>query len=258
MKIAISGKGGVGKTTLAGVMARVLDSRGIKVLAIDADPDSNLGDAIGFSDEELNKARPLAEMEEFIEERTGSKKGQYGSFFKMNPRVDDIPDRFSAVMNRIRLVVLGSIVKGGGGCFCAENVLLRSLISYILTERDEYVIVDMEAGLEHLGRGTAEYIDSLIVVVEPGKRSIQTAHQIKRLASDIGIRDVSIAGNKITCPDDIRLIKDNLNGFPYIGSMSFNEKILEADRLGLSPYDIDSNIKYEVEGIIDNLKKIAI
>ncbi len=255
MKVAISGKGGVGKTTLAGVMARILDSRGFKVLAIDADPDSNLGDAIGFSDDELIKAKPLAEMEEFIEERTGSKKGEYGSFFRLNPRVDDIPERFSAVMNRIRLVVLGNIAKGGGGCFCAENVPLKNLISYVLTERDEYVIVDMEAGLEHLGRGTTEYIDSLIVVVEPGKRSIQTAHQVKRLASDLGIKNVSIVGNKIASPEDIALIMDNLKGFPYIGSISFNEKILEADRLGLSPYDMDSIVKSQVEEIIDNLKK---
>ncbi len=257
MKIAISGKGGVGKTTLAGVMARVLDSKGIKVLAIDADPDSNLGDAIGFTDEVLSRAKPLAEMEEFIEERTGSKKGQYGSFFKLNPRVDDIPERFSVVMNKIRLVVLGNIVKGGGGCFCAENVLLKNLISYILIERNEYVIVDMEAGLEHLGRGTTEYIDSLIVVVEPGKRSIQTAHQVKRLASHLGIRNVSIVGNKIANDHDIRLIMDNLRGFPYIGSMNFNEKILEADRLGISPYDMDNEIRFQVEEIINNLEKIA-
>lgn len=254
MKVAISGKGGVGKTTLAGVMARILDMRGYKVLAIDADPDSNLAEAIGFREEELNNIKPLAEMDDFIEERTGSKKGQYGSFFKMNPKVDDIPERFSIAMNRIKLVTLGNISKGGGGCFCAENVLLKNLISYILVERDEYVIVDMEAGLEHLGRGTTEYIDALIVVVEPGKRSIQTAHQVKRLAADLGIKNVYIAGNKITDKKDVELLEENLEGFPFLGFISYNEKIIEADRLGVSPYDIDVSIRSEVERIIDNLK----
>lgn len=258
MKIAISGKGGVGKTTLAGIMARILDKRGFKVLAIDADPDSNLGDAIGFSEDELKNAKPLAEMEEFIRERTGSKKGELGGFFKLNPKVDDIPDRFSANKNNIRLVVLGNIKKGGGGCFCAENVLLKNLISYILIERNEFVIVDMEAGLEHLGRGTTEYIDSLIVVVEPGRRSIQTAKEIKRLGRDLGIEHISVVGNKITGDEDVNLLREHLDGFLYIGSISYNENLLKADKLGVSPYDIDLKIREEVLSILDNLKAFSI
>ncbi|MCX7965109.1 MAG: carbon monoxide dehydrogenase accessory protein CooC [Syntrophorhabdaceae bacterium] len=256
MKLAISGKGGVGKTTLAGVMARILDERGFRVLAIDADPDSNLGDAIGFSEEEMRCARPLSEMDDFIRERTGSTKGQYGTFFKLNPKVDDIPERFSLIKDNIKLVILGNITKGGGGCFCAENVLLKNLISYILIERDEYVIVDMEAGLEHLGRGTTEYIDSLIVVVEPGKRSIQTAKEIKRLAMDLGIKHLSIVGNKITDDEDIQLLKEHLDGFSYLGAIRYNENILKADKWGISPYDMDVNIRKEVAEIVDNLNRL--
>jgi CO dehydrogenase maturation factor len=253
MKIAISGKGGVGKTTLAGVMARILSDRGHRVLAIDADPDSNLASAIGISEEELKKVQPLAQMQEFIEERTASKKGTYGSFFKINPKVDDIPEKFAVVKDGIKLVVLGSIPQGGGGCFCPENVLLRSLLSYVFVERDEFVIVDMEAGLEHLGRGTTEYVDGLIIVVEPGQRSIQTAHQVKRLGHDLGIKRLYVVGNKVKDENDVRLIRESLPSFPVLGYLAYNEKIIEADKGGVSPYDIDERIRSEVAGVVDAL-----
>jgi CO dehydrogenase maturation factor len=254
MKIAVSGKGGAGKTTLAGVMARVLADRGKKIIAIDADPDSNLASAIGIDEASLAGVKPLASMEEFIAERTGAKKGEYGSFFKLNPRVDDIPERFSLTREGVRLIILGSIPQGGGGCFCAENALLRSLLSHVIIERDEYVIVDLEAGLEHLGRGTAEYIDALIVIVEPGKRSFQTARQVKKLADDIGIKKVYIVGNKINGPEDKDFIRENLKGFPVLGYMSQNGKIAEADRKGISPYDIDQTVRTEITEIIDALE----
>lgn len=253
MKIAISGKGGVGKTTLAGVMARILAERGHKVLAIDADPDSNLASAIGVDEDTIRSVQPLAQMKEFIEERTNAKKGTYGTFFKLNPRVDDIPERFAVKKDGIKLVVLGNIQQGGGGCFCPENVLLKSLLSYVLMERGESVIVDMEAGLEHLGRGTAEYVDVLIVVVEPGQRSFQTAHQVRRLSQDIGIRNLYVVGNKIRDTADEELMRENLKGFGFLGIMSFNEKVLEADRMGVSPFDTDTRIREEVARIVDIL-----
>jgi len=255
MKIAVSGKGGVGKTTLAGVMARILGDKGYRVLAIDADPDSNLASAIGIESNRLKAIQPLAQMKEFIEERTGTKKGEYGSFFKINPQVDDIPDRFSLTKDGVKLIVLGNIPQGGGGCFCPENALLRSLLSHVLIERDEYVIVDMEAGLEHLGRGTAEYVDALIVVVEPGQRSFQTAYQVKRLATDLGIKHVYIVGNKVAHEGDMALIKEYLKGFSFLGFMGYNEKIMEADRQDVSPYDIDMQVRTEVEDIVNALKK---
>ncbi|MCK9228310.1 MAG: carbon monoxide dehydrogenase accessory protein CooC [Syntrophorhabdaceae bacterium] len=254
MKIAVSGKGGAGKTTLAGVMARVLAGRGKKIIAIDADPDSNLASAIGIDEQSVAGVKPLASMEEFIAERTGARKGEYGSFFKLNPRVDDIPERFSLTKDRVRLIILGSIPQGGGGCFCAENALLRSLLSHVIIERDEYVIVDLEAGLEHLGRGTTEYIDALIVIVEPGKRSFQTARQVKKLADDIGIKKVYIVGNKINDQQDKDFIRDNLKDLPILGYMSQNEKIAEADRKGVSPYDIDQTVRTEITEIIDTLE----
>jgi CO dehydrogenase maturation factor len=253
VKTAISGKGGVGKTTLAGVMARMLSERGQRVLAIDADPDSNLASAIGIDKEKLDRIKPLAQMQEFIEERTGAKKGTYGSFFKLNPKVDDIPEKFALEKDRIKLVVLGNIPQGGGGCFCAENVLLKSLLSYVFVERDEHVIVDMEAGLEHLGRGTTEYVDGLIVVVEPGQRSFQTAHQVRKLSADLGIKQVYVVGNKVTDQKDVTLIREHLNGLPLLGFMKYNDKIMEADKLGVSPYDIDEKIRSEVGDILNAL-----
>ena len=255
MKVAISGKGGVGKTTLAGVMARILASQGYKVLSIDADPDSNLASAIGIEPAKLKEIQPLAQMKEMIEERTGAKRGAYGSFFKMNPKVDDIPDKFSVTKDGIKLLVLGTIPQGGGGCFCGENVLLKSLLSHLFVERDEYVVVDMEAGLEHLGRGTTAYMDALLVVVEPGRRSFQTARQVKSLADDLGVKKVYVVGNKVATESDIAMIKEHLAGLPFLGHMSHNEKILEADKLGVSPYDIDEKIRSEVSAIIEAFSK---
>jgi CO dehydrogenase maturation factor len=255
MKIAISGKGGVGKTTLAGVMARILASRGRKVLAIDADPDSNLASAIGLPKEALAKLSPIAEMTSMIEERTGAKKGTFGSMFKLNPKVDDIPDELGVNYQGVKLLLLGCIPQGGGGCFCPENVLLKNLVRHILVQREEALIIDMEAGLEHLGRGSTGYVDALVIVVEPGQRAMNTAKQIKKLGEDLNIKNTMIVGNKVNSEEDRRLIEEQLSDFPILGHMSFNPKVLQADREGKSPYDMDEKIKEEVEAILKELEK---
>src|SRR5512136_3336379 len=255
MKIAISGKGGVGKTTLAGVMARILAKRGRKVLGIDADPDSNLASAIGLPKETLAKLLPIASMTSMIEERTGAKKGTFGSVLKLNPKVDDLPDEMGVNYEGIRLLLLGCIPQGGGGCFCPENVLLKNLVRHLLVQREEALIIDMEAGLEHLGRGSTGYVDALVVVVEPGQRAMNTAKQIKKLGEDLKIKNMMIVGNKITSEEDRRLIEEQLSDFPVLGHMSFNPKVLQADREGKSPYDIDEKIKEEVNVILTELEK---
>jgi CO dehydrogenase maturation factor len=255
MKIAISGKGGVGKTTLAGVMARILAHRGRKVLAIDADPDSNLASAIGLPQEGLAKLSPIASMTSMIEERTGAKKGSYGTMFKLNPKVDDLPDDMGVSYQGVKLLLLGCIPQGGGGCFCPENVLLKNLVRHLLVQREEALIIDMEAGLEHLGRGSTGYVDALVIVVEPGQRAMNTARQIKKLGEDLKIKNTMIVGNKVTSEEDRRLIEEQLSDFPVLGHMSFNPKILQADREGKSPYDIDEKIKGEVGAILKELEK---
>lgn len=254
MKIAISGKGGVGKTTLAGVMARLMADEGKKVLAIDADMDANLASAIGIPAQELSGLTPLAQKTSLVEERTSSKKGTFGGMFKLNPRVDDIPDEYSVTHRGVKLLVLGGVLSGGSGCFCPENVLLKNLISHLFVAREETVIVDMEAGLEHLSRGSTAYMDVFIVVVEPGLRSFGTARQIKRLANELGVANIHVVGNKVASDRDRRIIEENVGQeFEILGYLSFNPKILEADRLGASPYDLDDEIREEVKVIADRM-----
>jgi len=256
-KLAITGKGGVGKTTLASVLARLYASDGHKVLAIDADPDANLGAALGISNEELKRITPIAQLEELIHERTGSKPGTIGGMFKLNPQVDDIPDRFSISKDGIRLLVLGTVKKGGSGCICPESALLKSLLTHLLLRRDEIVILDMEAGIEHLGRGTAAAVDAFITVVEPGMRSLETAQAVRKLAEDIGIKKCYVVGNKIEHDTDRQFITDNLPDFTVLGFISQNPKIGEADRKGVSPYDLDQQVVSEVKAIRDQLAALS-
>jgi len=253
MKIAITGKGGVGKTTLAGLLARFLADEGYKVMTIDADPDANLGSALGVPNEVLANVRPLAEMKELIEDRTGSKKGTYGGVFKLNPKVDDLPDKYSVTHQGVRLLLLGAIPQAEGGCFCPENVLLRGLLHHVLVGREEVIIIDMEAGLEHLTRGSTKHVDAFVVVVEPGQRSIATAQQIKRLAHDLGIQRVYAVGNKVSSSDDRRFIEEGLPDLEFLGHLSFNPRVIEADRQGVSPYDLDGTVKKEIKSITARL-----
>lgn len=254
MKIAIAGKGGVGKTTLAGVMARYLADEGYKVLTIDADPDANLASALGFPSELLKGVTPLAAMTPLVEERTGAKKGTFSGVFRLNPKVDDLPDTYGVTHNGVKLLLLGNIPQAEGGCFCPENVLLKGLLHHILVKRDEMVIIDMEAGLEHLTRGSTKHVDAFIVVVEPGQRSISTARQIFRLAQDLGVRKVYGVGNKVTSPEDQALIEEGLSELVFLGHLSFNQKVIEADKQGISPYDLDGAIKKEVQEIVKRLQ----
>lgn len=235
MKVAIGGKGGVGKTTIAASMAKVLALRGYRVLAIDADPNATLGSAFGL--EGAEEIVPIVKMEALIEERTGARPGSAGGLFKMNPRVDDIPDRFAREVDEgIRLMVMGAIKSGGSGCYCPENVMLRVLVAHMLLARKEAVVMDMEAGIEHLGRGTARAVDHLIIVVEPGRRSLETAQTVRTLAADLGLERVSIIGNKVRGPKDEAFLREGLSDFNILGFIPYSEKIIEADMEGRPPY----------------------
>ncbi|MBW1696341.1 MAG: AAA family ATPase [Deltaproteobacteria bacterium] len=251
MKLAISGKGGVGKTTVAALLIRTLDEMGKRVLAIDADPDANLAAAIGIADAE--KITPISEMEDLIYERTEAKRGSIGGFFKLNPKVDDLPDALSVGFNNIKLMRLGGVKKGGAGCICPESTLLKSLVTYIVLARDEVVVMDMEAGIEHLGRATAKAVNRLLVVVEPGRRSIDTAGHIQKLASEIGLKQIALIGNKIRQQQDEEFLKTHLAQFDFLGFLPFDNALIEADLKGISPFDVDSPPKAAIREIVIRL-----
>ncbi|MDO8672420.1 MAG: carbon monoxide dehydrogenase accessory protein CooC [Dehalococcoidia bacterium] len=257
MKLAITGKGGVGKTTLASLLARSYAAEGRVVLAIDADPDANLGGALGFGADEVANLTPVSEMKDLIEERTGMRPGTTGGMFKLNPRVDDIPERFALRHNGVRLLIMGTVKMGGGGCACPEGVLLKSLVNHLMLGSREVVIMDMEAGIEHMGRATAQAVDAFIVVVEPGRRSVQTAESIKKLALDIGITKCYVVGSKIKNDADREFISVNLPGFEILGYLSLSEKIAEADRRGVSAFDIDPNAVEEANRIKARLEELC-
>lgn len=235
MKIAVSGKGGVGKTTFSSFLIKALADSGRKVLAIDADPDANLAQALGVGKDLM--ITPISEMKEIIEERTEAKTGTMGSFFKLNPKVDDLPESLSIKLGNIKLMVLGGVKTGGSGCICPESTMLKALVRHIVLARDEAVVLDMEAGLEHLGRGTAMAVDRLIVVVEPGRRSVETANQILKLAGDIGLKKLSFVGNKIRSEKDRDFFSTHMKGFDFLGFIPFSEEIIEADLEGRPPFE---------------------
>jgi CO dehydrogenase maturation factor len=252
-KLAITGKGGVGKTTLAALLADLYAAEGRTVLAIDADPDANLGSALGLSPADLSEVHPIAEMKDLVAERTGTQPGQYGGMFTLNPRVDDIPDRFSVRRGRVRLLILGTIKQGGAGCFCPESTLLKNLVRHLLVGRDEVVILDMEAGIEHLSRGTARAVDKLIIVVEPGRRSLETAVTIKTLAKDLGLNNIAVVGNKIRNEADREFIKTSLPGTEILGFINYDPAINDADLAGASLFTASQQTVKEVRNIYDKL-----
>ncbi len=251
MKIAISGKGGVGKTMLAALLSKTFAESGYSVLAIDADPDANLSATLGFPEPE--KITPIAEMKELIEERTGVQPGKAAPFFKLNPKVDDIPEKYAVEHNGIKLMLMGRMKKGGSGCYCPENALLQALVTHLLLARDEVVILDMEAGIEHLGRATAKAVDKLIVVVEPRRRAVETAYRISKLTQDIGLQNVAVVGNKISSQSEKEFIVSSLSGFEFLGFIPYDQALIDADLANLPLLDASKQITSEVRNIYHSL-----
>lgn len=254
MKIAVTGKGGVGKTTFAATLARLYADEGRKVLAADVDPDANLGLALGFSEEVLDSIVPISRMRKLVEERTGA--NAENQFYKLNPKVDDIPDTYGKICNGVKLLVLGTVETGGSGCVCPEHVMLKRIINNMVLHRDDVVIMDMEAGLEHLGRGTTESMDQFIVVIEPGARSVQTYKNVKRLAHDLGVEKVHVVANKVRNEEDEAFIRAKIPAEDLLGLVHYNTEVIDADRKGCSPYDFSRSAVEEIKKIKEKIDKI--
>jgi CO dehydrogenase maturation factor len=258
MKIAVAGKGGVGKTTVTALLAHHFAQAGRPVLAIDADPSPCLGPALGFPDAALLDLRPIAEMGELIAERTGtSAKSSAGGFFRLNPDVADLPERFSATHRGIRLLLLGAVQEGGSGCICPASALLKELVRHVMLKRNEVVLLDLYAGVEHLGRGTAEAVDAMLVVAEPTNRSMRTVRQIAALAADIGIRNIHLAGNKAGSESDRRFFEEQAGDIPVAGCLDAAGEAMTADRTGKVLYDLAPRLAEGIGAIAKRLKETA-
>jgi len=251
MKLAVSGKGGVGKTTLVALLSRLLAQEGHPVIAIDADPSSNLAAALGIAASE--RLTPIREMRDLIRERTESGPDGYGQYFKLNPHVSDLPEKFSVVSEGVRLMILGGITKGGGGCACPENALLKALLSHLVVLREETIIVDMEAGIEHLGRATVAAVDALLVVVEPGRRSIDTAFAVRRLANEIGIKRTFAVGNKLQTEEHRTFLDGALGNLPLLGAISYDPALARADLEGKPVFESAPQAVAETKEIYHHL-----
>jgi len=243
MKLAITGKGGVGKTTLAALLAQTYADMNRQVLAVDADPSPCLAGALGFPASMRAKLHPISEMDDLIYERTGAKPGTMGGFFTLNPRVDDIPERFSVVNRNVRLLERGAVDIGGSGCICPESAMLKTLFTHLLFRKDDILILDMYAGVEHLGRATVDFVDAMLVVVEPTRRSLGTAAQIKKLANDIGLTRLWLVGNKVRHPEEQTFLLAESPGIPVLGFLAADLSVQEADRLGIAVYDYVPELK---------------
>lgn len=257
LKIAVGGKGGVGKTTLTALIARAIaaQNKDTKVIAIDADPVANLAAGLGI--DETRPITPVSELSDLIAERTGATPGTMGGFFTLNPKVDDIPDRFSIEKDGVKLLVMGTVQQGGSGCICPESTILKALMNHLVLGRNEVVVMDMEAGVEHLGRATSGSVDALIVVVNPGRRSRVAADKIKKLGQDIGIKNIVVLANRVRNEDDKKLIEETMTDYEVIGYIPELDEVVASDRSGDRPFDDINAIPNELKEVTQKLVRLA-
>ncbi|HEY3323454.1 MAG TPA: AAA family ATPase [Planctomycetota bacterium] len=258
MKLAISGKGGTGKSTLAAMFAHLAVADGLRVLAVDADPAASLAAALGMPAAQRKAIIPLAERRALIEERTGAKVKQYGQIFKLNPEVSDIAEKESARFRGIHLLVLGAVERGGSGCACPESTILKALLNDIVLYKSDCVILDFEAGLEHLGRATAHGVDLMLIMLEPGGRAVETAQDVRRMAAEIGVKRTALVGNKIASAADQKFLESAFPVGDYLGALPFDETIRRADRENLPLIDIaPAELVANFRGIWDATKRLC-
>jgi CO dehydrogenase maturation factor len=251
-KIAVCGKGGVGKTTFTALLAWCLAEQGREVYAIDADVNPTLAEALGFPPEVLAEIRPIVEMKELVEERTGAKSGEYGSYFKTNPYVKDIPEKCSRKINNINFLMMGAMRGADQGCACAENAMLKALVTHLILKEKETVIMDMVAGTEHMGRGTAKGVDAMFLVVEPGTRSVKAAREMQKMSAVLGIKNQYVIGNKIRSSDDEDFLKKEMGEIS--GFFPINDEVVIAERQGRSLYESSPRMRSLINKVVLDLK----
>jgi len=255
MKIAIGGKGGVGKTTVCAVWAQLFAREGHDVLAIDADPSLSLGAAFGLPAEQ--SPRPLIEMKDLIAERTGARKDAIGAYFRLNPNVSDLPAEHWLTVDGVKLLVLGALTRAGGGCACPEGAFLKAMLTHTILQRQELVLVDLAAGVEWMGRASVQGIDAFVVVVEPGSRSIETAGHIAAMARDLGIGCIGAIANKIPEPDQVDAIRSQLDGVTLLGSLAYSKAVQEADLKRSPVIQADAAVVHELDKARRRLVELA-
>jgi len=252
MKLAITGKGGVGKTTLCALLATAYVKSGRRVLAVDADPNATLAGCLGFPSPETIPS--LVDMEDLIEERTGVKPGTPGAVFQLNPRVDDVVERFAAKHNGVSLLRMGTVKRGGAGCYCPENAFLKSLVGHLFLDKQDVLIMDMEAGIEHLGRGTARGVDWVLIVVEPSRQSMDTAKRIHELATDIKVSRVGVVCNKCRNDEERDFVVRSLAPLPILGVLPYDDSLRISERDGVPPVSSLATVDTEINNIVARLQ----
>jgi len=221
------------------VWAQLFAEEGFDVLAIDADPNTNLALAFGITCEQTGE--PLIKMKELIAERTGTGKDTVGAYFRLNPKVSDLPEKYWIEVNGVKLLVLGAITQAGAGCACPEGAFLKALLTHTILQRQELVIVDLAAGVEFLGRASIRGIDALVVVVEPGGRSIETANNIARMGQELGIKCVAAVTNKITDAGQTETIKSQLT-IPVLANINYISGVQEADLRNIAVFEASDEL----------------
>ena len=244
-KIAVGGKGGVGKTTVCAILSQLFAEGGYDVLAIDADPDVNLASAFGVPQEQ--SPEPLIRMKELIAERTGTGKDTLGAYFKLNPKVSDVPEEYWHETNGLKLLVLGAITQAGAGCACPEGTFLKALLTHTMLQRKEVVMVDLAAGVEFMGRASVQGIDALVLVVEPGSRSIETANKMAQMARKLGIGLVGAIVNKVVEPSQADFIESQLADAVLLGTLKYSRALQEADLKRTPVFAADAEVTQELK-----------
>jgi CO dehydrogenase maturation factor len=250
MKIAVSGKGGVGKTLVAAGLARGFAERGLKTIAIDADSSPNLGLTLGLSTGETRKIVPITENKELVESKTST---GYSGVYRLSFTVDDIVHDYSVTTPfGVNLIVMGTVRSMGSGCMCAPNAVIRALLRHLIVDRNEAVVLDLEAGVEHIGRGTARQVDALLIVADSNLKSLEIAKHIHDLAANAGMKHLYLIGNRIMNETQKEAVISyaEKNGLSTLAFIPFDEKVTEADMLGETPL---KNKEIKAMRAIDNI-----